>query len=98
MPRSLEGGPTSVGTLSGVVALARLHLHVLARGADLEFAEAAVAVQVGRRIGERILRPHLLLDLLENILQRVLSVHPEQATAGFFGHLLQIAVADPEVT
>ena len=61
--------------------------------AQIDLAVTAILFAVRRRIADRVLGAHLLLDLVEDRFEGILSIDLEHPSAGLFGHLLQNAFA-----
>src|SRR5450631_4754044 len=76
-----------------IVSFAGLYLHGPILGTDLEPPEAAVFSFVGRGEPYRILAAHLLLNLVEDVVQRILAVHPQQPASRIVRHLPEVSVA-----
>ena len=74
-----------------VVSLASLDLVILVRHLEVEFPVGPVLFRVGRRVRDRVLAAHLVLDFLEDVVETVLAVHFEHPAAGFIRYLLQLA-------
>src|SRR4029077_10309281 len=86
--RPLFSGPRA--TVSGfdrVIALARLSFLILVRHPHIHVPVGAVLHIVGRRVSDRVLAAHFVLQLLENVVQRVPAVHFVDVASGFVGHL-----------
>src|ERR1022692_2424559 len=82
--------------LSRVVAFAHLHLQVLVRHLDRQFAERAVPFRVSRGVSNGVLAAHFVLQFLEGVVEGMLAVHLKHPAAGLAGHLLQRKIADTE--
>ena len=64
---------------------------ILVRHLELEFPEGPVFFRIRGRVRDGVLGAHLVLDFLEDVIQRILAIHFEHAPAGFIRHLLQLA-------
>src|SRR5215469_14153342 len=74
------------------ITLARLHLERMVRCAQIDPAEAAIALLIRGVVANGVLAAHLVLQFFEDLWQRMLPVHAKYTASGFIRHPLQIRI------
>src|SRR5579862_9351567 len=81
--------------LDRVVTLAGLWLVILITKLDVDLVIRTVPLGIWGLVSDGVLRPHLILNLAEDFVERVAAIHVEHLTAGLRGHPAQFAFASP---